>query len=259
MESLKRPWPLTSSAVRLQRPTIFLESLVPSVMPKLRSLACSKPGTHVFRAWRAYRVCWRPSISARVKSSASVGSTPLRWTRFRFVASPASLSALQEPPKFCVNSLSGMAPLLRASSNSVSKYGLRRLSSLPDPSPSCAQVRLQSLYVLGLASVYSRKRCLSTPEALKTAVTPRESSLGQTVYWAPARWAMSASPVQSTTHFASIAWRPDLLSVMTPRMTPPSTIASTATVWRSGRMPLCMMSLSATTLKKSASRQGLSL
>jgi hypothetical protein len=41
---------------------------------------------------------------------------------------------------------------------------------------------------------------------------------------------MSASPVASTTRFASTASRPDLLSVMTPRIAPSSTIGCTPAV-----------------------------
>jgi hypothetical protein len=45
-------------------PMILRLSLVPRVMPKLRSLAFSKPGTTALSAWRAYMAWARPSISA---------------------------------------------------------------------------------------------------------------------------------------------------------------------------------------------------
>ena len=80
------------------------------------------------------------------------------------------------------------------------------------------------------------------------------SSFGVIRYGAPARTATSASPLASTTRFARIASRPALLSVMTPRTTPPSRIGATQSRWSIGRMPASSTSTSATYLNISASR-----
>ena len=70
---------------------------------------------------------------------------------------------------------------------------------------------------------------------------------------------MSASPVASTTRFARIASRPDLLSVMTPRMAPPSTIGATPRRWSSGVTPASATRTSATYLNRSPSSAWLRL
>ena len=43
------------------------------------------------------------------------------------------------------------------------------------------------MYVAGFFSVYSRNFSFSTPEQLKTEVTPILSFLSVILYWAPAR------------------------------------------------------------------------
>ncbi len=77
------------------------------------------------------------------------------------------------------------------------------------------------------------------------------SSRGVLRNGAPARAATSASPVASTTRLARTASRPDLLSVMTPRTAPSSTIGATARRWSIGVIPASSTSTSATYLNRS--------
>ena len=89
-------------------------------------------------------------------------------------------------------------------------------------------------------------------------VAPIISSTGVLRQGAPARKAMSASPVASITRFASTAWRPDLLSVITPWMAPPSRMGATAVQCSRGCTPALVIISSATNLKLSASSAWLS-
>ena len=57
MESSKRAWFLTSACVNEYRPIILRESRHPRVIPKLRSLAFSKPGTTAFSAATETAAC----------------------------------------------------------------------------------------------------------------------------------------------------------------------------------------------------------
>mmetsp|Transcript_82490 Transcript_82490/g.237190 ORF Transcript_82490/g.237190 Transcript_82490/m.237190 type:complete len:308 (+) Transcript_82490:520-1443(+) len=251
--SSKRPWLHTSSPVMLYLPTILRESRVPTVIAKLRSLAFSKPGTACRSPFRACTTLARPSISAEVRLLTSRESTPDMCTRFKLVASPAFESADQEPPN--EPSLSaGMTPAFTASSNSVSRYGDRNSSSLPVVV--CSQVRLQSLYVAGFLLVYSKNFSVLTFAALNTVVTPKDCWRSMTEYWQPARCATSASPVQSMTRSARMAWRPDFDSVTTPKMLfSLSKRTSTTQMCRIGLTPASVISLSATSLNCSPSRQ----
>ena len=92
------------------------------------------------------------------------------------------------------------------------------------------------------------KASLFTPAHENMTVTESISSLGVFSIGTRARWAISASPVASMMRLARIAWRPDLLCTMIPRRFLPSRITSTASEWRSGRNPLSIIQLSATTL-----------
>ena len=84
-------------------------------------------------------------------------------------------------------------------------------------------------------------------------VTPMLRAGGVVSHGAPARSAMSASPVASMTRRASTARRPDLLSVMTPVTCPDSTMGCTARQCSSGWTPASATSSSATTLNSSGS------
>mmetsp|Transcript_103113 Transcript_103113/g.315453 ORF Transcript_103113/g.315453 Transcript_103113/m.315453 type:complete len:255 (+) Transcript_103113:470-1234(+) len=226
-------------------------------MAKFRNFACSKPGTACCNALSACTTLARPSISACVKLFTSVTSTPPKCTRLRLVASPASDRADQEPPKVLATSF-GIAPASAAASNSRSRYGDFRSSSLP--LVVWLHVRLQSLYVAGREATCALNRSVSTFAALKTVVTPRDSFASSTVYLHPAKCATSASPVQSMTRSAMIAWRPDFDSVTTPKTLLSSpTRASTTQMCSSGRTPDSLINWSATSLNCSASRQSESL
>ena len=81
------------------------------------------------------------------------------------------------------------------------------------------------------------KRCLLTPLMENMTDAAIISSLGDLCTGAPAREAMSASPVASITRLARIASRPALLSVMTPRIAPFSMIGATPSRCSSGVTP----------------------
>ncbi len=106
---------------------------------------------------------------------------------------------------------------------------------------------------LGFLSIQVMNSWRSMPLQPKLTVTPSRVSLGSMRNGAPARAATSPSPVASMTRFARIAWRPDLLSVITPVIEPSSTITSTIWVWRSGTMSASWIMRSAMCLKTSVS------
>src|ERR1035438_3340954 len=97
------------------------------------------------------------------------------------------------------------------------------------------------------------KRRLSTPLMENMTEAAIISFLGDLCTGAPARVAMSASPVASITRPARIASRPALLSVMTPRIAPFSMIGATHRRCSRGATPASCTSTSATHLNISAS------
>ena len=97
-------------------------------------------------------------------------------------------------------------------------------------------------------------RVLFTPHIENMTETDIISSTGCICVGAPARWAMSASPVASITRLARIASRPALLSTITPRIILPSMMGATHNRCNIGITPASSTSVSATNLKASASR-----
>src|ERR1700722_19637236 len=97
------------------------------------------------------------------------------------------------------------------------------------------------------------KRRLLTPDMENMTDTASIFSFGVLRTGAPARVAMSASPVASMTRLARIASRPALLSVMTPQIAPFSMMGATPRRCSSGLMPASSTRTSATHLNISAS------
>ncbi len=85
-------------------------------------------------------------------------------------------------------------------------------------------------------------------------VTSINSFLGLLRKDAPACHAISASPVASITRLAKMACLPDLLSVITPFITFPSIIASTAAQCNKGVIPASCIITSTTYLNISGSK-----
>src|SRR5450759_45315 len=102
------------------------------------------------------------------------------------------------------------------------------------------------------------KRFLLTPDIENITDAAIIFSRGVLWYGAPARAAMSASPVASMTRLARIASRPALLSVITPQMAPFSRIGATHRRCSNGVTPASSTSTSATHLNISASSAWLS-
>ena len=125
-----------------RRASILRVSRMPSVMPKLRSFAPSQPGMKLRSASTACIAWRRPSISPRVRSAGSVPSGP-RWTRFRYVRSPWSLTAPHVPAS--VLSDAGIRPALHGL--------LERL----------AQERREQFVFLARSSRCATRRCRPSP------------------------------------------------------------------------------------------------
>lgn len=113
-------------------------------------------------------------------------------------------------------------------------------------------IRPQSPYLGSVLLIFCMNAFLFIFAQLKTVVIHISSSRSRLINGAPANHAISASPVQSIMTFAKIAWRPDLLSVITPSKLLPCLITSTAVMCSTRRTPACSSIASATSLKRSA-------